>query len=111
MDKEFFDGLKPESEHLFFSFVCEGEILSEGSVLFTPPKYYRFENPHLRWEKKGDELVIYAESYAKGVQIEGEDGDLLLSDNYFDMEKGEKHVRILSGTATKIRLRSVYDIR
>jgi beta-mannosidase len=65
----------------------------------------------LRCEIIGDELIIHSDAYAKSVQIEGIDGDLLLEDNYFDMERGEKHVRILSGNASKIRLRSVFDIR
>jgi beta-mannosidase len=34
-----------------------------------------------------------------------------LEDNFFDMEQGEKRIRILSGKATKLSLRSVYDIR
>lgn len=33
------------------------------------------------------------------------------SDNYFDMEPGEKRVKIIRGDAKGIRLRSTYDIR
>ena len=54
---------------------------------------------------------MYSDGYAKSVQIEGIDGDLLLEDNFFDMEKGERRIKILSGKATKVQLRSVYDIR
>ena len=111
LEKEFFDTLDPETEHLWFSLESDGKILSEGSVLFTVPKYYRFENPNLRAEIQGDEIVVYSDGYAKCVQIEGVDGDLILDDNFFDMERGEKRVRILSGEAKKILLRSVYDIR
>ena len=66
---------------------------------------------NLRYTLQDGELIIHSDAYAKAVQIEGIDGDLLLEDNYFDMEKGEKRVRILSGNASKIRLRSVFDIR
>ena len=79
--------------------------------MFTLPKRYAFQNPRLRCQRQGDELVVFSDGYAKSVQIEGEDGDLWLDDNFFDMEKGEKRVRILMGDAKKIRLRSVYDIR
>ena len=79
--------------------------------MFTQPKYYKFQNPNLRCAIDGDVLVICSDCYAKAVQIEGADGDLLLEGNFFDMEKGEKCVRILSGNATKVHLRSVYDIR
>jgi beta-mannosidase len=111
LDKIEFDGLNAEQEHLSFSFTVQGKIVSEGSVLFTPPKYYDFENPNLRYVLQGDELIISSDCYAKSVQIEGVDGDLLLDDNFFDMEKGEKRIRILSGKASKILLRSVYDIK
>ena len=40
-----------------------------------------------------------------------EDGDVLFDDNYFDLNAGEKRVRILRGEGTKFRARSVYDIR
>ena len=37
--------------------------------------------------------------------------DLLLADNYFDMNAGEKQVKILGGEPVGLRVRSVYDIR
>ena len=111
LEKVVFDTLNPEKEHVYFTFEKEGKILSYGSALFTVPKYYRFKNPNLRAEIQGEEIVVYSDAYAKCVEIEGVDGDLLLEDNFFDMERGKKRVRILSGKATKISLRSVYDIR
>ncbi len=88
-----------------------GEILGEGSVLFCQPKYYKFENPKLSVRVEGDEAVITAEAYAKDVEILNANEDLLLSDNYFDMEPGERRVKILRGTADGLRVRSTYDIR
>ncbi|MDE5952421.1 MAG: hypothetical protein K2H12_12690, partial [Acetatifactor sp.] len=59
-------------------------------------------------------LILRAERYAKSVEIWGGDGDsghyVKLSDNYFDMNPGEKRVRILEGDAERFRVRSVYDI-
>ena len=53
-----------------------------------------------------------ADAYAKSVEIQNENEDLILSDNYFDMNGGEKKkVRILDGEPKQITLRSVYDIR
>ena len=42
--------------------------------------------------------------------MESEDADLLLSDNFFDMNAGEKRVTILRGSAEQLRLRSVYSL-
>ena len=44
------------------------------------------------------------------MEIQNRREDLLLSDNYFDMEAGERRVSILSGSPDGLRLRSVYDI-
>lgn len=36
---------------------------------------------------------------------------MILSDNYFDMDKGEKRVKIISGQPEGIKIPSVYHIR
>lgn len=87
------------------------EILSQSTVIFSFPKYFRYLNPMLRCSVEGEELVIKAAAYAKSVEILNENEDLILSDNYFDMNAGERRIRIISGKPEGIRLRSVYDIR
>ena len=106
-----FNTVDPASEHMHFSFETDGKIISEGSVLFTAPKHHDFADPTLNYKVIGDEITVCSTAYASSVQIESEDGDLLLDDNFFDMEKGEKTVRILSGNADKLKLRSVFDIK
>ena len=111
LEKLDFDGVDVEREHLRYSLLVDDVVVSEGSVLFASPKYYCFEDPHLSYEIQGDELIIKSQAYARSVQIEGDDDRLLLSDNYFDMERGERHIRILKGKPINITLRSVFDIR
>lgn len=100
-----------DNHYLSFAFVVDGESVSEGTVLFTVPKYFGFQNPNLRCEIKGDEITVYADAYAQYVEIDSPDCDFVLSDNYFDMNAGSKTVKILEGNPQNIRLRSVYDIR
>ncbi len=101
---------------MYFSYQLEvkGDILSEGTCLFTAPKHFRFADPGLTLHREGDILILQAERYAKSVEIWGGGGDsglyVKLSDNYFDMNPGEKRVRILEGDAECFRVRSVYDI-
>ncbi len=97
----------------YFSYELEimGAIVSEGTVLFTAPKHFKFIDPCLDARIEGDEVVVKASSFAKSVEIDFEDGDVILSDNYFDMQAGERRVKILEGKASKIKLRSVYDIK
>lgn len=100
-----------ENNYLSYSFVVDGQIVSGGAVLFTVPKHFNFRNPNLRYEVNGNEITVYADAYAKYVEIDSPDSDFILSDNYFDMNAGSRTVRILEGTPKTIRLRSVYDIR
>ena len=97
--------------YLSFSFSINGEIVSTGTVLFTKPKHYQFLDPKVRVEKSGDELIITADAFAKYVYIRNGNDDLVLSDNFFDMNKGQKRVKIISGDATDLTVKSVYDIR
>lgn len=57
-----------------------------------------------------DTITVTAKSYAKSEEILNENEDLILSDNYFDLNGDSKTVKVLRGDTDKIRLRSVYDI-
>ena len=109
LEKISFDEIDPRSAHLYYE-LQSGR--SDGSVLFVPPKHYRFADPHLRLvENPEEELVtIYADAYARSVEIYTEDGNLLLEDNFFDMEPGSRKIRILRRTETELKVRSVYDL-
>ena len=87
-----------------------GCMVGEGSVLFCAPKHFRFEDPQLAARIEGDEIVVTAKAYARSVEIQA-GADTLLSDNYFDMNAGERRVRILKGSPERAAARSVYDIR
>lgn len=97
----------------YVSYECwkDEDVISEGTVLFVPPKQFQFKNPGLQAEAYGDEILVKAEAYARSVEILNEDDTLLLSDNYFDMNAGEKRIRIIKGNPEKLEIRSVYDIR
>ena len=93
-----------------YEYVVNGRIISDGTCLFTAPKHFAYEDPHLALSVNGEELTVTAKAYAGMVEIEGVDGDVRLSDNFFDMNPGSKTVRIVEGDAKKFRVRSVYDI-
>ena len=93
------------------------KIVGEGSVLFCPPKHFRFIDPKLSARIEGDTIIVRAEAYARSVEVNC-GADTVLEDNYFDMNAGERRLRILrTGNRSlsdlqslPIRLRSVYDI-
>lgn len=91
---------------------CKGEeVVSEGTVIFSFPKYFRYEDPQLQAVVEGNKITVSATGYAKSVEILNENEDLILSDNYFDLNGDSKTVEVLSGKIDTLRLRSVYDIR
>jgi beta-mannosidase len=40
-----------------------------------------------------------------------ETGDIKLSDNFFDMNKGEVKIKVLSGEPKGLKVRSVFDVK
>lgn len=96
--------------YVSFAFVVDNVVVSEGTCIFCAPKHFEFVNPRLTVETRGDTLVVTSHAYAKQVWLESEDADLLLDDNAFDMNPGTKVVRVVRGTAEKVRVRSVWDL-
>ena len=96
--------------YVSFAFVVDDVALSEGTCIFCAPKHFEFVDPRLTVETRGDTLLVTSHAYAKQVWLESEDADLLLDDNAFDMNPGTKVVRVVRGTAEKVRGRSVWDL-
>ena len=97
--------------YISYCFEEDGRTVSEGTSLFTAPKHFPFHDPELTWRREGDALVVTAKAYAKNVEIAGVDGDVKFSDNFFDMNPGEKRVEIVAGDASAFVLKSVNQIR
>ena len=117
-------GIDPFRHHLYYKLEKTG---SSGSVLFLPPKHYRFADPKLSVTLNAAEgtVTVASSAYARAVEIYlpfeeetagAKQAGLVLEDNFFDMEPGSRTLRILSGDISEKRLqtlraRSVYDIR
>ncbi|MCL2377644.1 MAG: glycoside hydrolase family 2 protein [Defluviitaleaceae bacterium] len=97
--------------HFNYTIEIAGCETSFGSVLFTAPKHYRFEDPKLAYRIEKDVITVTSAAYAKGIEISSDDSDLILSDNYFDMEAGSVDIKILEGSPKTLKLRSIYDIK
>lgn len=110
LDKLDFSQYNEREIHLDYSFEVDGTVVSQNTCLFTAPKHYLFLDPKLLARIEGDEIIVRAENFAKNIELVGVEDDLKLEDNFFDMEKGERRVRILSGKASKVKVRSVFDI-
>ena len=110
LDKEELPQIDIYNEYVSYQASVGDEVISEGTVIFSLPKYFRYIDPNLRYEVDGNRITIHADSYAGSIEIRNDNDDLILTDNFFDMNAGTKTVEVLSGDITDLRLRSVYDI-
>lgn len=110
LEKEELPEINVFEEYVSYEALENDEVISQGTVIFSYPKYFHYQDPKLTVRIENDELVISAQAYAKSVEILNENEDLILEDNYFDMNAGERRVRILSGNTDQLKIRSVYDI-
>ena len=88
----------------------DGNTVGQGSVLFCAPKHFRFADPELTAVIEGDEIVVRASAYARSVEVMA-GADIVLEDNYFDMDAGTRRIKILRGRPETACARSVYNIR
>lgn len=99
------------SQYVSYRMEQKGVEISGGTVLFTAPKFFCFADPQLTVQTEGDEIVVRAEAFAKSVEIRNKNDDMILSDNFFDMNGGERRVKIIKGIPESLEVRSVYNIR
>lgn len=111
LDKKLLPDIDIFNEYVSYSLYSEGNMVSDGTVIFSYPKYFKYKDPKLSYSVSGNEIIIKAQAYAKSVEIQNDSEDLILSDNYFDMNGGEKRVTVIRGNTSNLRLRSVFDIR
>jgi len=111
LDKQSFQDADEFSHYVSYHMEKNGKTISGGTVLFTVPKFFHLIDPKLKVRLEGDEIVVSAESYARAVEIRNKEDNLILSDNFFDMNGGERRIKILKGISDELEVRSEYDIR
>lgn len=98
------------SDYVSYELIDGTEVISEGTVMFSMPKHFKFIDPELSVRVNGNEIVVVSKAYAKSVEIKNADNTMFLSDNYFDMNAGEKRVKIMKGSPDGLKVKSVYNI-
>lgn len=111
LDKKTLDEADLYENYVSYQLYENDEIVSEGTVLFCAPKHFKFKDPSLEISCENDEITVSAKCYAKSVEIRNDNDDLILSDNYFDLNASQKKVKILKGSPSNLQVRSVFSIR
>ncbi len=99
------------ANYVSYQLISTDEVISQGTVLFCPPKHFKFVDPKLAVRLEGDEIVVTSSAYAKSVEIRNDNDDLILSDNFFDLNGDERRIKIIKGEPAGLSVRSVYNIR
>lgn len=97
-----------------------GKFVMKQVQLFTEPKHYEFLDPQISVlcsdAEDGVEVHLKSKNFAKSVEINFENADIILSDNYVDLT-GENGVTVTAKTDIKaselkkqMKIKSVYDI-
>lgn len=110
LDKIDFNCTDYLNHYMSFELEAGGVIVSSGTVLFTAPKHFRFLDPELTYTLDGNLLTVTAKNYAKSVYISSPDCDVILSDNFLDINADSVTLEILSGSPKTLQLCSLYDI-
>jgi beta-mannosidase len=111
LDKVNVPDIAENDEYVSYHLFEGSSLVSEGTVIFSLPRFFHYIDPKLSYRVEGGQIIVAAEGYAKSVEILNGNEDLVLSDNYFDINGGEKSVKIISGIPEGIKLRSVFDIK
>lgn len=111
LQEKHFQGIDIYSTYASFRAKEGDRVVSEGTVLFVPAKYFCFEDPALKVTAVSDnQITVEAGSFAKNIEIRNENDDLILSDNFFDMNPGSRQIEVIRGNLKGLKVRSVYDI-
>ena len=111
MEKRELPDMKIREEYISYDLFEDDRWVSGSTVILTLPRFFRYEDPQLTVESGDGEVIVRAKAYAKSVEIRNRNEDLVLEDNYFDMNAGERRVKVVCGEMEDLTVRSVFDIR
>lgn len=110
LEKNVLETIDVFNQYVSYRLLVDGQCASEGTALFTYPKYFCFRDPTLNCCAVDGGILVTASAYARSVEIDSATGDVVLEDNDFDMNAGSRFIRVLSGVPKDLVVRSVYDI-
>lgn len=97
-----------------------GALIMRQTELYVPPKFFDWRRPKLTVSVQdvegGAVIEIASDTFAKGVYLDFENTDPVLSSNFFDLVNGETHrVTVRSDKsaaelAAELKILTVYDI-
>ena len=98
-------------EYISYELYQDGMKISDSSLVLCFPKHFEYQDPRLDVYAENGEIVVSAKAYAKNVEVQNENEDLVLSDNYFDLHADCRRLKVIRGSVDGLKVRSVFDIK
>jgi beta-mannosidase len=100
---------------------AEGKLVQRQVEMQVPCKHFEWEKPTVTAEFRdvegGVEIAISGDTFTKGVMLDFEGFDCVLTDNFFSITDGEPYIvtartdRSASELQAALTVKTVYDIR
>lgn len=97
-----------------------GNFISRQTQMFSAPKHFEWRKPSIAVDFRdiegGVEISVSSDVFTKGVYIDFENKDLVLSDNFFDITRKDPYIVIAKTTykakdlKDTVKILNVYDI-
>ncbi len=110
LDELNFPDAELTQDYFSYTLLIDSREESHGAALFCAPKHFSFVDPRLYVSLSGNEITVRSNAFAKYVCIESDDPDMLLSDNFFDMDPGERRIKVMRGKPLDLKVRSVFSL-
>lgn len=98
----------------------DGNFVVRQTVLATTPKHFNWQKPQIDVEikpcKDGAKILVSSNTFAKGVAIDFDDIDCVMSDNFFDLtDRNHYCIKVKTDYSVQklkesLKVTSVYDI-
>lgn len=118
--------MKVDMSEVYDSFIYadlyddNGEFICRNTQLFTPAKHFNFKKPEIKIDVKdidgGVQFSVSSDCFTKGVFLDFDKIDIVLSDNYFDLTNSAPYIvtaktdHTASELKKAMRVLSVYNI-
>jgi beta-mannosidase len=94
-----------------YSLLIGGELVSTGTVLFVPAKYFEFADPklslHVTETQNAFEITITAKHFARFIELSLKGIDMVFSDNWFDLSAGDsKQILVEKSAISNVSIES-----
>ncbi len=106
----------PAAEYIRIRFKTKDEVIAENRYFFVTPKHFVYPAGKVKLKISRDghktySIELTAPVFVKDVQLDIDDGTTIFSDNFFDIDAGERRVIQFSSNRSLRRVKDMLSVR